>query len=44
MEEEYTYQLECPVCDSILDLVVSEVDERPCFCPMCGTETEWTVD
>lgn len=42
MEEEYQYEIECPMCESMLDLQVYQIDERPCYCPMCGTEVEWS--
>lgn len=41
LEEEYEYNLECPVCESQLQLFVIDIDEKPVNCPMCGTETEW---
>jgi|DEB0MinimDraft_12_1074336.scaffolds.fasta_scaffold127579_2 rubrerythrin len=40
--DEFYYKLECPICDSVLDLYVTDLDEIPAFCPMCGTATqEW---
>jgi Zn finger protein HypA/HybF involved in hydrogenase expression len=39
--EEFEYEVECSMCDSVLELVVLGVDEKPLNCPMCGEETEW---
>jgi rRNA maturation endonuclease Nob1 len=37
-DEEFQYQLECDVCGVDTFVVVSEVDEKPLFCTMCGSE------
>lgn len=39
--DSFLYELECPVCDTYLHLIVMELDEKPVNCPMCGTETDW---
>lgn len=40
MDNEYTYAAECSMCDVAYSVYVYEVDEKPLFCPMCGTENE----
>lgn len=40
MMEQYIYELECVVCDSICKVICSYEDEKPEFCPMCGSEAE----
>ena len=44
MEEEYTYELDCEVCGSVITMTVVGEDELPAFCPMCGADqsSEWT--
>jgi len=38
VDEEYEYDLDCNVCDSVMTLIVREGnDEQPQACPMCGT-------
>ena len=39
MNEEY--ELECPLCDTLVELVVIDEESLPAFCPMCGTDVVW---
>jgi len=39
--DEYEYELDCPMCDTLVQLTVIHIDEKPVNCPMCGTEVEW---
>lgn len=32
-----TYELECDVCESVVEVLVYESEEEPQYCPMCGT-------
>lgn len=38
---DYEYDLECPVCDVGLSVTVENTEEKPAYCPMCGTQVEW---
>lgn len=38
--EEFKYRLECLSCETIQELVVWDVNERPYFCPMCGDDVD----
>jgi rRNA maturation endonuclease Nob1 len=35
------YQIDCEICESIV-IVYNEVEDEPCFCPMCGSHLEQT--
>lgn len=41
--ETYKYKLECPACETEMELLVTGQDEFPCYCPMCGDDVdeEW---
>jgi len=43
--DEYKYHLECVSCETVIDLVVHDLDELPCYCPMCGEDVneEWLL-
>ena len=32
-----SYELECDVCESIVEVLVHDSEEEPHYCPMCGT-------
>lgn len=32
-----TYELECDVCESVVEVIVYDNSEEPQYCPMCGT-------
>ena len=32
-----TYELECDVCDTAVEVLVYDSEEEPQYCPMCGT-------
>lgn len=32
------YEVFCRLCDVITDVCVHDIDEKPNFCPMCGSE------
>lgn len=32
-----TYEIECDVCDSLVECLVRDSEEEPEYCPMCGT-------
>jgi endogenous inhibitor of DNA gyrase (YacG/DUF329 family) len=36
--EEFDFSLNCPSCDSEVTIKVSQEDELPVFCPMCGED------
>jgi|LakMenE01Jun11ns_1017448.scaffolds.fasta_scaffold6939629_2 hypothetical protein len=40
-DEQFEYVLECPMCETEMELVIIDIDEKPLVCPMCGTEVEW---
>lgn len=40
MEEEQ-YITVCDICDTESNLVVTDTDELPIYCPMCGSVTDW---
>ena len=37
-----TYDIHCEVCEAVTEVYVdvAEVDEIPCFCPMCGSSVD----
>lgn len=35
--DRYMFELECSICDAELTVTVLNEDEKPGFCPMCGT-------
>ena len=37
---ENQYEIECPVCDITTNIEVKYDDDRPAFCPMCGSDVE----
>ena len=37
MIDEITYEVECQVCDQESTVIVSELSELPCYCPLCGS-------
>lgn len=43
MEEYFKHTLECPSCETRIELEVIDVDEMPVYCPMCGEDVneEW---
>jgi C4-type Zn-finger protein len=41
---DFYYQLECPMCEQTMELVVQDEDERPLFCALCGAEAPWKTD
>jgi hypothetical protein len=41
MDEEFHYEAECDLCGTTQELIVIDIDERPNFCCMCGTELLW---
>lgn len=41
MIEEYNYSAECSVCETETDVSVLNNEEKPLFCPMCGTEVKF---
>jgi len=34
---EEAYELECDVCESVVEVLVYDSEEEPQYCPMCGT-------
>ena len=38
--DEFTYALECIICEVETEVTVLDIDERPLHCPMCGSEVE----
>lgn len=36
--EDFDFSLNCPSCDSKINIRVSQEDELPIFCPMCGED------
>lgn len=34
---EETYEIECVVCESVVEVIVHDSEEEPEYCPMCGT-------
>jgi len=36
--EEFTYAIDCDMCEVETEVTVMHVDVRPQFCPMCGAE------
>ena len=40
--EQYIWEIECAVCDSITKVACPYDDEEPLHCPMCGEEAEVT--
>ena len=43
--DEFQFELVCPLCDSRQQIAVIDIDEKPNYCAMCGTEAEWdTLD
>jgi putative FmdB family regulatory protein len=36
--EQYVYEIECAVCDSITKVLVPYDDDKPECCPMCGED------
>jgi len=38
MNDPLNYEVICEVCDITTLVEVLEVDEKPIFCPMCGSE------
>ena len=39
--DEYESELECPMCDTYVELTVTDDEEKPANCPMCGIEAQW---
>jgi len=39
--EEYFFQMVCAICDAETHVTIINDDEKPGFCPMCGTEGEF---
>lgn len=35
--DETTYEIECEVCEVVVEVTVYDTDEQPEYCPMCGT-------
>lgn len=35
MEE---YQIDCSICEVDSTVIVEDIDEKPIFCPMCGSD------
>lgn len=42
MTEQFYYEMECVVCDTVVKLICNYEDDEPIHCPMCGTEAEVT--
>lgn len=40
---DFCYTTECSMCESSVTVFVADEDELPIFCPMCGSETEYTA-
>jgi hypothetical protein len=38
--DEYNYLAECKMCDVSSVIKVLDVDEKPLFCSLCGSEIE----
>jgi len=36
--ENYKYTLECPSCETEIEMEIFDVDEFPVYCPMCGED------
>jgi len=36
--EDYRHELECPSCETVLEVQIVDVDEFPVYCPMCGED------
>lgn len=42
LEEMNGFETACTLCDEVSKVFVNEIcDERPVFCPMCGTEARF---
>tara|TARA_R110002153_G_scaffold53671_2_gene149460 strand:+ start:230 stop:364 length:135 start_codon:yes stop_codon:yes gene_type:complete len=39
--DEFEYAMECPICETQVQITVIDIDERPVSCPMCSEEVEW---
>jgi len=40
MSEQQVFEIICEICESFTEVIVVDVDETPCFCPMCGETVE----
>ncbi len=38
IEDTIEYQVTCDICTVVTEVCVWETDEKPTFCPMCGSE------
>jgi transcription elongation factor Elf1 len=39
--EEMVYDINCDICESSTEVIVDDlIDEKPAYCPMCGSPIE----
>ena len=38
--DNFTYEIECDICEVVTEVTVYEIDEKPVFCAMCGEQVE----
>ena len=38
IQDDILYEVVCGVCDVETQVLVYEIDEKPVFCPMCGSD------
>jgi len=36
--EEYQYEVKCVLCSTEFTILIEDEDEKPVYCPMCGSE------
>ena len=36
--EEYQYEAKCVLCSTEFTIIIEDEDEKPVYCPMCGSE------
>ena len=37
---DQVFDIACEMCETHTEVIVVDVDEAPCFCPMCGVPVE----
>lgn len=38
--DEIEYDFDCDYCEAEITVIIHNIDEKPSYCPMCGTASD----